>query len=1637
MFTVNISFDASTRTLSDASGSDDYTIATMGDNESTRLVFNITDDGNLLDGMAGRVEFDVWIHSTDNTVYKPYILLDDQNSVTIPNYILREVKRSTMAIQLAFGDDQGNELYSFNKLTYNIANAVQSIDSESIAVPEVMLAYTSITYDNTTCTLTFTRLNGSTTEIMLGDLFGPLVADVTVDIDTTNQETPITMTLDRMQEDDTVLHLAIPYLDNGVIPSKFISTAIVVDVYKLTSKSQLTDGTCAGAEPPDFALINGTELYMCIGNDPSDIADWFEVTFDVRSYVQREIPSFVGTFNSVQALSEYTGATNHDFAIVTGTDSQNNYQDFYQATVSGNSTSWTKKFRAYNLSLSSSQWNAVNSGATSQKIQNYDAHLIDTNNPHIVTKSQVGLGDVVNQGMDSTPTDSSQKYVTSGGVYSAIGVVQNDIDIHEADTSNPHSVTKTQVGLGNVDNTSDLDKPVSTAQQTALDGKVDKVTSSNSYTRLYGVNTQGQQGVYNLDVGKNGGTVAWRDAQGHLVAETPSENGHVAIKKYVDDADALKLDDSQLVTSWSDPVSDTNIPSEKLTKDTLDTKLDKVTSASSYSRAYAVNTSGGQIMWNVVQDSAYANSIARRTSEGKLFTATPVAGDDGNIATNKTYVDTGLSGKLDGSQLVTSWQSTVSDSNIPSEKLTKDSIDAVQTNLTNHTSRTDNPHSVTKSQVELGNVQNYGMDSSPTNGSSNYVTSGGTYTAINGVATDLSTHTARTDNPHQVTKSQVGLGNVDNTSDANKPISTATQSALDGKVDKTATASQIYGTTPSVDNVVSQTTYSISTGANNNHIVQRQSNGQITVPQTPVADTDAVSRSFVNSSIGTNTANFLGTWTALEYRLEPAYLTFTSTSDYIDYYVDYNSVKTLVTSSNKDSLGIVVGTTKAYSHPTDSLGFTQTQVDAMTDPYSTESGAIATQLAVKISNPSNNDYCFVEMDFTDPATSPDEYRRYKFDGTSWVYEYTLNNSSFTQAQWDAINSGISATKVATYDAYASNKLDKVTTTTDYDQIYAKSTNGTQAMFNISSGILASTIVRRTSQGQIEGVTPTGDSHVANKKYVDDGLSGKLDKSTTISSVYAVNASNEQAMITYDMSASASSIARRGTNGVLKVGTPSDNADATTKLYVDTALGLKLDDTQLVTSWQSTVLDTNIPSEKLVKDSLDGKLDKIIPSTGGTYVYACNSNDGGTQFSMRTTDSLVNGTIPYRSYSDGTINIGTPTADTHATTKKYVDDGLATKVAPKSGTGVTFTADHIATFDDTTGKVIKDSGYTIATSVPSGAVFTDKYTDQVSTNTNGNFPILLKNTNSYGNETSQTKFSSSTYPIVANPSTGTITATAFAGNLDWSYVQNKPTIDATPTDGSTNAVQSDGVYDALAGKLDDSQLVTSWGTSDANATDSNIASAKLTKDSLDGKQATLVSGTNIKTVKNTSLLGSGDIPINDEDVLSYSAVTLTMPSGVCSNDLYISVSVELGYLYRVIFADFSIGNRSTMFSISSRYGTYSSNQTVSFPVRYTGYNFSGSTESFNVTYIVTKEKITDDTASMIACIGMSSSFNNIGNIYTALGNKLDSSTTFATINGTSVKSNTAFTSVTSFNGQTGEVTYPTMTLTAMNITEVGW
>jgi hypothetical protein len=69
----------------------------------------------------------------------------------------------------------------------------------------------------------------------------------------------------------------------------------------------------------------------------------------------------------------------------------------------------------------------------------------------------------------------------------------------------------------------------------------------------------------------------------------------------------------------------------------------------------------------------------------------------------------------------------------------------------------------------------------------------------------------------------------------------------------------------------------------------------------------------------------------------------------------------------------------------------------------------------------NNDYTFVQIPTAD--ASPTEIARidrYKFNGTAWGYEFSLNNSGFTASQWAAINSGITSVKVAKLDALPTN-----------------------------------------------------------------------------------------------------------------------------------------------------------------------------------------------------------------------------------------------------------------------------------------------------------------------------------------------------------------------------------------------------------------------------------------------------------------------------------------------------------------------------------------------------------------------------------------------------------------------------------------
>ena len=127
--------------------------------------------------------------------------------------------------------------------------------------------------------------------------------------------------------------------------------------------------------------------------------------------------------------------------------------------------------------------------------------------------------------------------------------------------------------------------------------------------------------------------------------------------------------------------------------------------------------------------------------------------------------------------------------------------------------------------------------------------------------------------------------------------------------------------------------------------------------------------------------------------------------------------------------------------------------------------ALATKMMALSITPDTNDYAFVQIP-TDDDTPTEIARidRYKFDGTAWAFEYSLNNSSFTAAQWAAINSNITSAKVIKLDALPTN----AELTEDFSEINAK-INAISAGVKVSLSISPSVIYK----GESQSITLTG------------------------------------------------------------------------------------------------------------------------------------------------------------------------------------------------------------------------------------------------------------------------------------------------------------------------------------------------------------------------------------------------------------------------------------------------------------------------------------------------------------------------------------------------------------------------------------
>lgn len=141
-------------------------------------------------------------------------------------------------------------------------------------------------------------------------------------------------------------------------------------------------------------------------------------------------------------------------------------------TVKVNNTALTPLSKAVNITVPTKTSDITNDSGFITSADVPEGAAASTTTPKMNGTAAVGTEMAFARGDHVHPSDTSRVPTTRKVAGHAL--------------STDVTLVKSDVGLGNVDNTADVDKPISTAQQTALDNKVDKVTgkglSTNDYT---------------------------------------------------------------------------------------------------------------------------------------------------------------------------------------------------------------------------------------------------------------------------------------------------------------------------------------------------------------------------------------------------------------------------------------------------------------------------------------------------------------------------------------------------------------------------------------------------------------------------------------------------------------------------------------------------------------------------------------------------------------------------------------------------------------------------------------------------------------------------------------------------------------------------------------------------------------------------------------------------------------------------------------------------------------------------------------------------------------------------------------------------------------------------------------------------
>jgi len=567
----------------------------------------------------------------------------------------------------------------------------------------------------------------------------------------------------------------------------------------------------------------------------------------------------------------------------------------------------------------------------------------------------------------------------------------------------------------------------------------------------------------------------------------------------------------------------------------------------------------------------------------------------------------------------------------------------------------------------------------------------------------------------------------------------------------------------------------------------------------------------------------------------------------------------------------------------------------------------------------DNDYAFVTGVDSDGNTY---YDRYKYNGTTWVFEYRLNNSSFTSVQWNAINSGANITNIGQIATNTSNITNL--TTNKQDVISDLST----IRSNASAGANAATTI--AGYGNIvthnvnEFATATQGALASTALQPNDNISSLINDVGYITNASLPTVNDATITIQKNGLNIGTFTLNQENNDTLNITVPTQASDigampdtitiedlTTTAQLNALNSGATTSNIGQITTNQNNIADIRalIPAQATTSNQLADKnfVNSSIATNTANFIGTFNSVAELEAYSgtltnndyafVATTDSVGNTLYDRYKYNADSqqwiFEYELNNSSFTATQLESINSGIT------SG-DVTLIRTALQP-NDNISELINDVGY--ITGITSSDITTALgFTPYNSTNPAGYITSSALSPYARTSDLATVATSGSYNDLTNKP-----TIPAPQVNSDWNatsgvaQILNKPTLATVATSGSYNdlsnkpTIPSEVTENTVSdwGFTKNTGTVTSVnnispvnGNITLNIPDiSNLANKDLSNLTSTGNskfQAPLVSGTNIKTINNTSLLGSGNIDIQGGSTITVDEALSTTSTNPVQN-----------------------------------------------------------------------------------------------------------------------------------------------------------